>query len=344
MIVGILPAPGSGLATMARNGQMARLTQHFQAYRDAGHTLRYYTSLPNDPSWVAADVRRPIVTQSLKRAVLRPVTDWSIRECRAIRATSLIGTLPALTARLVWGIPFVVSCGADYAAIARIHGRPTFRWSVIHALAARFAAAIIVPNGDHAKRLATRYPHATIVHLPNWVDVETFQPARSEVTYPTVLYVGRLVREKNLERLARVCQSIDADLICVGAGPLRDELVSLGAKCPGATDWTSLPRWYTNAHVFCLPSFTEGHPKALLEAMACGLPCVTSSTIDGITGARLLFKPNDDDALRDALLKVLGDKALREMLSTSARQDVLRYDVRAVLPEEVKLVERMARR
>ncbi|MBI2510037.1 MAG: glycosyltransferase, partial [Betaproteobacteria bacterium] len=230
---------------MAANGQLPRLTQHVQAYLDAGHAVRYYSGLANDPPTWIAEMRRPIVTQSLKRAILRPLVDWSMRECHVLRATSLLGTLPALTARLVWGTPFVVSAGADYVAIAKIHGRPTLRWSVIHALAARFAAAIIVPNEDHAARLIDRYPHAAIIHIPNWVDTERFAPAPAQVTYPTVLYVGRLVREKNLERLARVCRSIDADLVCVGAGPLRDELVRRGVKCPGAVEWTDLPRWYT---------------------------------------------------------------------------------------------------
>ena len=339
MNVGILPAPGSGLLTMAANGQLSRLTRHFQAYLDRGHTLRYFSSLPNDPEWIG-DVwmpkRRPI---GLKRAILGAAFQREVRRCDAIRATSLIGTLPAVMVRLAWGTPFVVSCGSDYAAIARIHGRPTLRWSVIHALAARFAAAIIVPNAEHAKRLSARYPHAVIAHLPNWVDTELFAPRPSRVTFPTILYVGRLVKEKNLERLARVCKGIDADLVCVGAGPLRDDLVALGAKCPGAVEWTDLPRFYANAHVFCLPSFTEGHPKALLEAMASGLPCVTSSTIDGITGPRAVFPPEDDEQLRRTLLQVLGDAGLRKSLGEGARQDAMHYDIRRVLPEEVKLVE-----
>src|SRR3989338_6929294 len=109
-------------------------------------------------------------------------------------------------------------------------------------------------------------------------------------------------------------------LVLVGAGPLEAALraqaaaAGLAAEFPGVVPQQELPRVYAGADAFVLASFTEGHPKVLLEAMSAGVPVVASDcagnrslVADGRTG--LLFDPARPDELAERLGRVLGDHA-----------------------------------
>jgi glycosyltransferase involved in cell wall biosynthesis len=118
-------------------------------------------------------------------------------------------------------------------------------------------------------------------------------------------------------------------------------------EMPGVVPQERLPAVYAAADAFVLASFTEGHPKVLLEAMASGVPCVASGcegnrslVADGRTG--LLFDPRRAEALTDALERVLGDAALRESIATAARQQVVaRYDLGTLVAAEIALLQRV---
>ena len=285
MNVGVLPAVGSGLATMAGTGQLGRLIAHLERY-GREFTVWYFSYLPLSaetphrlalPDGVHACIQPRWATP--KRALLWPLLDqraW--RDLDVCRALNLLGAIPALTAKWAWGIPFIISYGADYHAIARIHGRSALhlrKWGWLQRLVFRSAAAVLVSREDLAARFRQEYPAAHIIFNPNWIDGKRFSPAETPARNRRVLYVGRLVEEKNLLRLARAVHGIwGARLRCVGEGPLQWALggnhpASERAECPGPRDWAELPEEYRAAGCFVLPSLTEGHPKALLEAMAC---------------------------------------------------------------------------
>jgi glycosyltransferase involved in cell wall biosynthesis len=111
----------------------------------------------------------------------------------------------------------------------------------------------------------------------------------------------------------------------------------------------ALPACYAGADAFVLASFTEGHPKVLLEAMSSGVPCVASAcdgnrslVTDGETG--LLFDPARPETLAAALERVLGDDALAARLARNARALVTeRYDLGRLVEREIALVRSVAR-
>ena len=85
----------------------------------------------------------------------------------------------------------------------------------------------------------------------------------------------------------------------------------------GAMNQDRIRSFYAAADLFCLPSFAEGLPVVLMEAMAMGIPCVTTQITgipelirNGIDG--MLVAPSDLDALVEALAKLMDDAALRE--------------------------------
>lgn len=125
-------------------------------------------------------------------------------------------------------------------------------------------------------------------------------------------------------------------LSVVGAGPLAEQLAAQ-AQAAGVADVVALvgplgqqdlPDRYRAADVFCLPSFAEGLPVVLMEAMASGLPVVTTA-IAGIpelvqdhrTG--LVVPPGRADLVADALVELAREPALRRRLGEAGRAAVL---------------------
>jgi len=154
-----------------------------------------------------------------------------------------------------------------------------------------------------------------------------------------VLFVGLLRYYKGLKFLIDAMQNLDARLVIVGEGPMREELESYcGAKqfrgkvfFAGAVHEGVLPAYYHSCDVFCLPSIyrSEAFGVSQLEAMVCGKPVVSSAldsgvpfvNLDGKTG--LIVPPMDSDALSKAISRLLSDKALAARLGEFARDRVL---------------------
>ena len=185
--------------------------------------------------------------------------------------------------------------------------------------------------------------------VPNGVDIEKFKPtANAEAARqqfglgkePVVLFVGSLIPRKGLPFLLDAAKKVvkehaGAKFVIVGDGPQKNELVSsleqanLSAnfKFLSKVKEDLLPALYGCADVFALPSIQEGQGIVLLEAEASGKPVVAfdiggvnEAVRNGETG--LLVKRSDSEALADALLRLLGDRALRERMGGVGRRFV----------------------
>jgi glycosyltransferase involved in cell wall biosynthesis len=142
--------------------------------------------------------------------------------------------------------------------------------------------------------------------------------------------VGRLSREKNLIALVEAVAGLSVSLLLVGNGPQSQELAELSLQLnvpmnlAGNIPNHDLPALLNDADAFVLPSLYEGHPKALLEAMACGLP-VIGSDVSGIReliqhGENGLLCPPTAVGIREALEVLMADAALRSRLGKNARK------------------------
>jgi len=161
---------------------------------------------------------------------------------------------------------------------------------------------------------------------------------------PVVLTVGRMVGYKGFDVLLRAARGLRATVVLVGTGPLE---AGLRASAPPNVRFTGriseeeLVACYHAADVFCLPSVTiaEAFGIVLLEAMACGLPLVTTAlptgvsavNRDGVTG--LIVPPRDAGALRDALATSVADDQRRAEMGAAARR-VLQTEYTAALMAE----------
>lgn len=370
--VGILPALGSGLTDLRRTGQHERLLGYdLRHYCEAYDRVLYFSyfrerlaEFTQDPFLLAR------VTLLPKRgpwpdklyALLLPILyRRHFRRCEALRVLQFPGVIPALMARFLFRIPFAVTYGYHYAEVARIAGSRLKPWlyRLLERLAFPAAAAVIVTSREMERLLAAHPLRPRLAYFPNGVDTDGFapRPALPQRPWRQVLYVGRLEQEKNLGRLIEALALI-ADpavrLVLVGAGSLREELASQARRSGVQVDWRGvvphgeLPRYLNDADCFVLPSLTEGHPKALIEAMACGVPCAASARggipsilQDGVTG--LLFDPEDSLDIARAVRRLLTDHPLARRLAERARAAaVARYDARVLLKEEVAFVQTLS--
>lgn len=195
----------------------------------------------------------------------------------------------------------------------------------------------------------TTNPRVDVVFNPVVVSPLDEQPGNE--TTPAILCLGRLGRRKGsydlLEAAAKLRgRGLDFRLRLGGDG--ETESVRHRAHELGIAEQVDILGWVVGAakeaelmraSVFALPSYNEGLPMAILEAMAAGLPIVSTpiggipdAVRDGVDG--YLVRPGDVDALAARLSALIEDPVLRRCTGLAARQRVLRdFAVEAVLPK-----------
>lgn len=156
----------------------------------------------------------------------------------------------------------------------------------------------------------------------------------------TVLAVGRLSSEKGFDLLIDALAILKEEgapqrLILVGDGPLRTSLMHKAEKAcvaelvefTGQLDPSEVRAYLSRADLFCLPSFSEGLPISIMEAMAVGVPVVTT-WVAGIpelaesSVTALTVPPARADALATALRLLAEDEVLRMRIAEAARRRV----------------------
>jgi glycosyltransferase involved in cell wall biosynthesis len=209
---------------------------------------------------------------------------------------------------------------------------------------ATFVATCTRYNERHLRSVA---PDAAIRCIYHGLDLRGYEPRTAEGrARPLLLSVAQLKEKKGLGYLLDACRAltdrgVDVDVEIVGEGPLRARLEAQ-ADALGLTDRVrflgALPHdevvaRYAEATAFVLPCVTasdgdrDGIPNVILEAMAMGLPVVSTrhsgipeAVEDGETG--LLVEPGDTDALADALATLLADPERGDWMGAAGRRRV----------------------
>jgi glycosyltransferase involved in cell wall biosynthesis len=228
-----------------------------------------------------------------------------------------------------------------------ITGNMRLRW------AQRRGDAFVAVSREIASELeAVGIPKDKIWPIPYILDTDHFRPAeaaaRAELRSQLGMqdgfwacYAGRLVPEKGLNVLLKAWEMVarcnpEARLVIVGDGDQRSHLEELSeirgiegrVRFTGAVADTV--HYLQASDVYVQPSFTEGLPISVLEAMGCSLPVIATG-VGGVTdllsnGANgLIIPPHDPDVLSDCLLEMLSNPDLRHRLGSQARQDVTAY-------------------
>jgi glycosyltransferase involved in cell wall biosynthesis len=247
------------------------------------------------------------------------------------------------------GVPLVFTYHTRYEKYAHYVPLPE---RLVAALAVRLscrfadrADLVVAPSASIAETLRARDVRAPIVVVPTGVPLDLFRPgdraaAREALGLPVgrllCLYVGRLDREKSVERVIEAFALIagalpDAELLLVGQGSHAEALrrraeaspVGCRIRLAGGHAREALPPFYQAADLFLFASETETQGLVLAEAHACGLAAVAvrasgvdEVVVDGETG--LLTKAAAQD-LADAAIGLLLDPARRAAMGAAGR-------------------------
>ncbi len=196
------------------------------------------------------------------------------------------------------------------------------------------------------------------------IDTSLFHPTPQRKTpVPHILSSGRLVEKKGFEYLIDACHLLDQqgrEFCCTigGSGPLeaslRERIQKLNLEhkitlTGEALKQEQVPTFMHSGDVYCLPCVwakdndVDGLPQMLMEAMACGLPAVSTRLvgipdllIQGETG--LLVEPNNAKQLADALITLMDDSPLAEKIAKQGRAHVLsKFDLGTCLDPLIKM-------
>jgi colanic acid/amylovoran biosynthesis glycosyltransferase len=317
----------------------------------AARTARGYASLVADAMRLGPPgLRRPLLGGSW---ILEAAALWDGLRPTAVRHihAHLGGTAPAV-AMLAAALGNAVEPGA-WSWSLTVHGPDELAYADRERLAEKVeAASFAVAISDF-----TRSQLMSLVDEEHWsklrvvhcgVDPAVYTPAsRDDDGTFRVLSVGRLVPAKGhgvlLEAAALAARNgVRLHLTIVGDGPRRERLAALARELgiaehvtfAGAVSQDALPAMFAAADAFCLPSFAEGLPVVLMEAMATGLPAVTTGVMgipelvrDGENG--VLVPPGRADLVADALGRLARDPELRARLGRAGRARVVEaFDIR----------------
>jgi glycosyltransferase involved in cell wall biosynthesis len=244
---------------------------------------------------------------------------------------------------LILGKPLVISPLGDDGYLARDHRlwRSLTKWVCSR-------SSIVAPNSSELIQILSDLgvPEQKLHFYHLGVDSEMFHPALHpppDDQEIRVTFVGSLIDRKGPHDLIAALQEPTLSrvkLVMVGDGSRRKKLEDMAAGL-GLTEritWTGMvsPRVESDilrdSHVFCLPSYMEGTPNVIYEAMATGLP-VVSTRVGGIpeqvrhgeTG--LLFRPGNIQELRDCLRRLVQDAELRTRMGKTGYTRIIEAGV-----------------
>ncbi len=222
---------------------------------------------------------------------------------------------------------------------------------------------VIAVTGIEKNKVAVVFNPKNLQSIQAHAQEEVPHPWLTHKALPVIIAVGRLREQKNfpllLRAFARVVKEKPVRLIIVGGG--REEVrLRVLVRELGLENSVSLVGYVDNPHaymgkadLFVATSLWEGLPNAVIEALVCGMPVVASDCDsgpreilapdtdyhirlkEGVEYARygVLFAVNDEDALVEAMVKILSDKELRENYSKKSVERSKDFDAQKIIDE-----------
>jgi glycosyltransferase involved in cell wall biosynthesis len=326
-------------------GQEIRILTEARGFLDRGHRVTLLTP-PEAPIFSAAQrMGIPAIALPIRKKRLPAL--WALRRWLAANrsAVDVLNThsstdswLGALACATMAGAPPIVR---TRHVSTTVRNRPTTRWLYLH------ATAHIVTTGEALRRQLARdngIPLEHMTSIPTGIDLARFVPgeraaARSRLGLPDRPALGIVATLRDWKGHEYLFEAIARDraawtawqVLVIGDGPYRDRLdarlaqlgLADGVRFVGQQE--DVVPWLQALDLFTLPSYgEEGVPQAVMQAMACGLPVVSTSVgaiteaVDaGTTG--LIVEPRSAAALGAALATLRDDADLRARFGAAGR-------------------------
>ena len=276
---------------------------------------------------------------------LHQVHGFHLARSNLLKSHLTTGVMTAMRASCAWQVPLIARMGWVWSINSgklRPRGHPFTQkvdWIERRALSA--AHHVIATTQEIADTLCGIVPAAAgkMTIIPNHVDSELFRPLPEDKIYDLV-YVGRIHRIKNLEALLMAVESTGLSIAMIGSptvlaggtaenDTLMHQLQRKFGALNGRISWIGrvqnedMPAYFNQAKILVLPSLAEGHPRALIEAMACGMPII-GTNVFGINNVLQheetgYLCETDADSIAAAIETVLSKPTLMQTMGENAR-------------------------
>ncbi len=266
----------------------------------------------------------------------------------------ILGRLAAVPVIFHWHLPGDAATATDVTGEDNILRQRVARWALEH------AACVVVLSPTWQRALARLTANTRIVTLMNPVDCAAVRPPADPAARSAnlVLFLGDFSQRKGVRDLLAAAPFVlaaqPAARFAICGGEPTAELTALAAPhlvaidFPGFVRGEAKLRLLQQAALLVLPSYAEGVPVAVLEAMAAGLP-VVATPVGGLPDIlrepanALLVPPGDVAALAQAIVRLLDDPALREdMGRRNRRQALAEHDLPAYAAKLAALYDEVA--
>ncbi len=323
-------------------GGAERVTCNLASYlANRGHEIKVLTMSDDKPSYAIANKvqRIPLlVTSERKNIIYNSVLRLYrfIKHLRKSKVDAYVVMLPVTTIMLL-RLRFLTKAKVIAAERVDPAQYPVKKQKQLKALA-RKADGWVFQTEEERNWYDESTGNASVKIIPNAINLDFIRPAYTGVRRKVIVSAGRMSVQKNQELLVRAFATISNDfpdylLVIYGEGEKRTTLTSIANEF-GIKDKLQLPGYSINigeeikdASLFVLSSDFEGMPNALMEAMALGLPCISTDCDGG--GAKflidnekngLLVPKGDAGALAAAMIRMLSDREFAEQCGQEAHK------------------------
>lgn len=361
-------ALGSSIEDQAKAGQDVRFIDYYLLPYSEHFEQGYLFSYGQKQQVIAPNIKVLPNRSGLHRMFYAITMVFQYRKqlqaCDVLRVMQMTGALPAALATLLYKKPYVATFGYCYSDLARLNGlKLTAAFlSILEWIGLRYAARVIVTSPVVYDYLVEKRhtPKEKIVMIPNGVDIERFTPQKPATSKSVeILSIGRLEQEKNYGALIEAIAALensDLHLTLIGKGRQQEALIALAKEKTVSLSvippmpYDKLTTAYQAADIFVLPSFSEGQPKVLLEAMACGLPCIVTPCAgmkaiitDSETG--WVTKGFSASDIADTLGSLLSETKRAHEVGQRARHEIVKtYNLKRNVDKEIDVLKTVGQR
>jgi len=277
-----------------------------------------------------------------------------LQRCDIYKTNQVMGSWVAILTGRIYQKPILLRSGYTISLFLRKKGLfKKIILNLVESFAYRYANYSTVSSSFDKSYLVNKFKKRNIEKIPNFIDTSRFRPLRiKKYKRRKIIFVGRFSKQKNIINLIRAVNKIGFYLdLYGGGGDNKIEVEKLINSSPrvrfkGSVANKQLPKILNKHFLFVLPSLYEGMPKALLEAMACGLPCL-GANVRGINevikhGYNGWLVETDSENIKSGIIKLMSNSNLRKKLGQNARKTIEeKYSLEKILEKEVKIYNKL---
>lgn len=353
------------LTTWKNSGYLTREETYYQHLLKTFPTIKWITYGGPEDTEISRDIENiTVVTNKTNLSADRHIKNVSsiINDSKStiniLKTNQLSSAYDAYKIYRTTKIPYVIRCGnvRNYWILQKNIKSKIGNWIKLK-IALHSSLKLIVPTQQEAQYAQKLFilPKSKIAIVPNFVPTDLFKPNNKYATHKNLLgFVGNFKYSKNLPSLIKAISSLpDIKLRLIGDGPQKEQLKNLAEsnrvnlEIIPKQPHENLPPLLNECEAFVFPSFFEGHPKALLEAMACELPVITTP-VYGINNLiehkqnGFLCSDTSPKAIRSTILQVLQNKNLSNKIAKAGREFVINnYSMQNVINKEISIYKEL---